>query len=94
MAGDAARQIEKGFEPAQLALAEHLHFHPAIGPADNRADGDDENVVQLMNDVPTARIAKALEKAQQRTGRLAIHGKLLVIETSDSKKRETSRPKK
>ncbi len=44
--GDAVGQVQEGLEPLPLAAAELGHLHPAVGPADDGADGDGQDVAQ------------------------------------------------
>ena len=45
---DAARQFQESPEPLLLASAEHLDVHPGIGPTDGGANGDGDDVQQLV----------------------------------------------
>lgn len=48
MGRNAVGQGEKGVEPLPLGLAELLHRHPLVGATDDRAQGDGEDVEELM----------------------------------------------
>jgi hypothetical protein len=45
---DAVGQGEEGLEPVVLGLAEVLHGVPGVGPGDDGADGDGDDVEQLV----------------------------------------------
>jgi hypothetical protein len=44
VAGDAARQFQKSFEPVLFGFAKIFHVIEALASAEQRADGDDEQV--------------------------------------------------
>jgi len=44
--GNATRQIQEGLEPGLLAVAELLDLHPAVGPTDDRRNGDGQDVAE------------------------------------------------
>ena len=46
VAGDAVGQLQEFAQPMLLGLAELLHLHEALGPAQQRADGEQKDVVQ------------------------------------------------
>jgi len=48
MGRNAVGQREKGIEPFPFRLAVRLHRHPFIGPADDRAQGNRQNIEELM----------------------------------------------
>ena len=48
VAGDAVGQCEQALEPVALGLAELLDVHKALGTAEQRAEGDEQNVVERM----------------------------------------------
>ena len=41
-------QFQEGLKPFQLALAKEFHMDPGIGSADGGADGDGNNIHQLV----------------------------------------------
>ena len=49
MGWDATRQFQEGLKPGQLALAEEFDMDPGIGAADRGANGDDNDVHQMMS---------------------------------------------
>ena len=48
MAGDAVGQFQKGAQPRLLGLPKDLHVLEALGPAEQRAEGDDQQVFKLV----------------------------------------------
>jgi hypothetical protein len=48
MGRDPVRQLEKRPKPGQPARAKRGHAHPIVGPTQDGADGDHQNVEQLM----------------------------------------------
>ena len=48
VAGDAVGECEQALEPVALGLAELLDVHKALGTAEQRAEGDEQNVVERM----------------------------------------------
>ena len=77
MAGDAAGQLEQSLEPVVLGLAEFLHIHEAFRAAEQRADRDDEDVVQAMRLAALdARVWELTEVVAEAVGRIG-HPKLL-----------------
>ena len=46
--GDAVRQLEEAFPPRPLGLAVALDLIPAAGPAQNRRNRDQNNILQQM----------------------------------------------
>ena len=48
MRGDAIGHFQKCGEPRQLGLAKFDHFGPVIGPADDGAQGNGQNIEQRM----------------------------------------------
>ena len=73
VAGDAAGQVQEGAEPRQLAAGEHLDLGPPAGAADDGTDGQDDDVVQLVDYVGGPRVGQAQEEAQHTPGRLDVH---------------------
>ena len=45
---DAVREFEEGFKPGILGFAKQFELVPAISAADRGADGDGENINELM----------------------------------------------
>jgi hypothetical protein len=45
---NAARQAKKRLQPGPLGLAVILDFVPALGPAQYRGYGDEQNILQQM----------------------------------------------
>jgi hypothetical protein len=79
VAGHAAGQVQERGEPRALGAAELLDLDPPVGAADHGADGDDQDVVQLVDHVVRPRVGKLPEEAQNTSGRLSVHGKLLAL---------------
>jgi hypothetical protein len=73
VARHAAGQVEERPEPRQLAAGEHLDLGPPAGAADHAADGQDDDVVQLVDHVRGPRVGQAQEEAQHTPGRLDVH---------------------
>jgi hypothetical protein len=48
MGGNAVAQGEKGFEPVLLGMAEVLHVIEGLPGAEQRANGDDQDVNQIV----------------------------------------------
>ena len=48
MAGDAVGQLQEGAQPRLLGVAEKLHVLEALGPAEQRAEGEDQQVFKLV----------------------------------------------
>ena len=48
VAGDAVGQFQKGAQPGLLGVAEKLHVLEALRPAEQRADGDEQDVFKLV----------------------------------------------
>ena len=48
MGRNAVGQVQKGPEPFLLALAEHRHMNPRVGPTDDRANGYGDDVQQRV----------------------------------------------
>ena len=48
MGRDPPGQFQEGLKPFQLAPAEEFHMDPGIGAADGGADGDGNNIHQLV----------------------------------------------
>jgi hypothetical protein len=71
--GDAVGQVQEGAEPRQLAAAELLDLRPPVGAADHAADGEHEDVVQLVDHVTRPRVGHVAEEAQNTPGRSAVH---------------------
>ena len=62
VAGDAMRQCEQSLQPVTLRMAELFHVHEALGTAEQRADRDDQDVVERMAfGARDARVFKLLE---------------------------------
>ena len=49
--GDAVGQVQEGAKPALLRSPESFHAGPVIGPADQRAQGDHEDIAELVTAV-------------------------------------------
>src|SRR5207248_260349 len=64
----------------------------AVGAADDGADGDDQDVVQLVDHVVRTRVGQFTKEAQNTSGRLSVHGKLLALRVLELLKSEISRP--
>lgn len=66
MAGNAVAQREKGFEPVVLGVAEILHVVEGFAGAEQRADGDDQEVNQVVIlGAMDARVGQVLEVFDQ-----------------------------
>ena len=66
VAGDAPGQFEKGFEPVLLGVAEVFHVVVALAAAQERADGDDQEVDEpVFPGAGDARVGQVLEVRDQ-----------------------------
>jgi hypothetical protein len=73
--GNAARQLEEVLQPVLLAAAVEGDVLEALGLAEDGADGDDQDVDQLVLDPPgAARVLKLGKLGDQRLE----HGFLLL----------------
>jgi len=74
VAGDTAGQFEKGFEPVFLGVTEVLHVVEALAAAQERADGDDEQVDQpVLAGAGDARVGQVLEVRDQAEFGMRVH---------------------
>ena len=64
---------EKLLEPLRLGLAILFHVFPALGPADDRAQGNDENIDQPVLGVSTPGITHMRERVKQASGSGFFH---------------------
>ena len=48
MAGDAVGQFKEGAQPRLLGVAEEFHVLEALGSAEQGADGDEQDVLELV----------------------------------------------
>jgi hypothetical protein len=71
--GDARGQLEEAGKPREFGAAKKRHLDPAIGPADDRTNGDHQHVGEPMHAVFGPRIRKVCKKAQDSASRLAFH---------------------
>ena len=62
VAGDAVGQLQEGAQPRLLGVAEKFHVLETLGPAEQRAEGDEEDVLKLVQ--PGALHARVGEFAQ------------------------------
>ena len=66
VAGDAIGQFQKSAQPRRLGVAEKLHVLEALRPAEQRADGDDQDVLELVQPgALNARIGQFTQDAQE-----------------------------
>ncbi len=71
---DGAWEQFAGLEPLDLGPAEQGNLRPAVGPADDRTNGDGQNVFQTMSlGSIHAWVRQFGECAQQATRGLDIH---------------------
>ena len=74
VAGNALGQFEKSFEPVMLGLAKILHVIEAFAPAEQRADGDDEQIDQpVIPGALDARVGQILKMNDQTEFRMRTH---------------------
>ena len=48
MRGDAVGQVQEGAQPGELGVAEVLDVIPGVGPGDDGADGDGDDIEQFV----------------------------------------------
>src|SRR5208283_1167494 len=83
MRGNAAGQLQKALEEFPLGLAELLDLYPPVGPADDGAHGDDDQIAEVVQLVVPTRIGHVVEimektsfqKSAASAHRLGIHAK-------------------
>ena len=69
--GDAVGQVQEGLEPVVLGLAEVLDVVPGVGPGDDGADGDGDDVEQFVE-------AGAVDAGVGQVGEVVGEGQFLV----------------
>ena len=72
-------QVQEGGQPLMVEVAPEFHVGPAFGPAEDRADGDTQQVRQQVAGISGAGVRQTPKMQQQRVrGRLGVHTQLLV----------------
>jgi hypothetical protein len=76
MRRDAAAKIQESGQPLLFAFAPEGDLSPAIGPADHGKDGDDDQIMQFVDDaVAGTGVGNVAKKAQKASGRSGVHAK-------------------